>query len=470
MNGLLEGLEVSIVRKQHVLDTVSTKRLDPEYFQKGYLADERFIAKNEQFFRSPTDLGITIDASAFYPSIEEFYGSGDLPFYRVGDVDGLIDDEGALRIPHSLCDQFPTLRRVQEGDILFTKGGAIDRSGYVTKAGAVSRDLIYLNTSALPENDRLALFAFFQTALFKRLLTRSSSQTAQPHLTITLVRQLPFFLPSGQLGAALAETTLAAYSQVEATKSQLENASEAMLESLGLANWAPPEPLTYSAKASDAAVSGRLDSRFFAPRIQALLDILSSDDRTVSSVARPRREKYNPAKHATFDYIEISDLDGAGSVTSSHLAAADAPSRATWYVRPDDIITSTVRPIRRLSAQIQADQNGFVCSSGFVVIEPQDIAPEVLLTYLRLPVICELLDLYASASMYPAITDADIFDLPFPALPHEVAQSVVKYVTDAKTAKKRAAELLNAAKRAVEIAIEDSEASALAFLDGVEAF
>jgi hypothetical protein len=92
----------------------------------------------------------------------------------------------------------------------------------------------------------------------------------------------------------------------------------------------------------------------------------------------------------------------------------------------------------------------------------------VLLTYLRLPVICELLDLYASASMYPSITDADIFNLPMPELPDELEAQIVAHVQDARAAKARAAALLDAAKRAVEIAIEDSEAAALAHLAAVE--
>lgn len=241
-----------------------------------------------------------------------------------------------------------------------------------------------------------------------------------------------------------------------------------MLSALGLADWTPPEPLVYTARASDALTSKRLDARFFAPRIQALLDLLSVDGRRVSDVANPRRAKFRPDACAAFDYIEISDIDGAGAASSTRLAAEDAPSRATWHVQAGDIITSTVRPIRRLSAQIAPEQGGFVCSSGFVVVTPRDIAPEVLLTYLRLPVICELLDLYASASMYPAITDADIFNLPLPHIPDTVADQVTKNVVAAKAAKANSTKMLEAAKRAVEIAIEDGEPAAMAYLDQAE--
>tara|TARA_B110000046_G_scaffold164964_1_gene180917 strand:- start:1667 stop:2086 length:420 start_codon:yes stop_codon:yes gene_type:complete len=134
-------------------------------------------------------------------------------------------------------------------------------------------------------------------------------------------------------------------------------------------------------------------------------------------------------------------------------------------VHPNDIITSTVRPIRRLSAQIDPDQNGYVCSSGFVILEPTGIRPELLLTFLRLPIICELMDLLASASMYPAISEAEILGLPLPSVDDATEKAVVAAVQEGRAAHARAHSLLDAAKRAVEIAIEDSEAAALAYLD-----
>src|SRR5690606_14726986 len=116
--------------------------------------------------------------------------------------------------------------------------------------------------------------------------------------------------------------------------------------------------------------------------IQHLIDHLSDAGTTIGTVATPRREKFDAAKHGDFVYIEIGDLDGTGTTGSSRVAADEAPSRATWFVRPGDIITYTVRPIRRLSAQIAPDQDGYVCSSGFVVLDPTGVQPELLLTYL----------------------------------------------------------------------------------------
>ncbi|ODM44900.1 hypothetical protein A9O63_03820 [Cereibacter johrii] len=290
----------------------------------------------------------------------------------------------------------------------------------------------------------------------------------QQGMSLAKVREIPIPVLSDVFQSRIKYTLNQALSKRRLARSNALEAEQSLLGFLGLANWTPPEPLAYTARASDVFASGRFDARFYAPRIQALLDLLAVDGRTIADVADPRRDKFRPDVCAAFDYIEISDIDGAGAATSTRLATEDAPSRATWHVRAGDIITSTVRPIRRLSAQITPDQEGFVCSSGFVVVAPRDIAPEVLLTYLRLPVICELLDLFASASMYPAITDAAIFNLPLPHVPDVVADQVTQSVIAAKAAKARAASMLEAAKRAVEVAIEAGEPAAMASLDQAE--
>src|SRR5882757_1377874 len=190
---LLKDLEVSIVPFSTVIGGSETGRFDPEYFQKQHLADAELVENNSSRFLTFADLGVKVDSSAFYPAIEEYYDTGDLPFLRVADVDTVIDFESCTRIPAELCDRFPTLSRVHPGDIVFTKGGSVARVGLVTQEAAASRDLIFLDSSQLPEVDRAFLYIYVQTGFFNRMLLRSSSQTAQPHLTITLVRRLPAF-------------------------------------------------------------------------------------------------------------------------------------------------------------------------------------------------------------------------------------------------------------------------------------
>lgn len=196
-----------------------------------------------------------------------------------------------------------------------------------------------------------------------------------------------------------------------------------------------------------------------------MLASLGRDGLALRDVAPARKERFIPASNGDFHYIEIGGLGNDGSAQAELLPRREAPSRATQIVRAGDIITSTVRPIRRLSAIIEPGQDGFVCSSGFVVLQPLAIRPEALLTYLRLPPVCALMDLHTSASMYPAISESDLLRLPIPKIHLSVQQAIQESVQSARQARLRASQLLDAAKRAVEIAIETSESDALAFLD-----
>jgi type I restriction enzyme, S subunit len=461
----LKGLDASVVKYAEVVTRTSTKRFDAEYYQLKHIHDDATIERQKNNFQSFAELGVRVDASAFYPSIEEHYGEGDLPFLRVSDVDEVIDFQACETIPEHLCEIYPTLSKVKEGDLVFTKGGSVARIGYVTNEAAVSRDLIFVNSSTLRRTLSKYIYTYSRTDFFRRMLVRSSSQTAQPHLTITLVRELPNFIASQKFEELVANTVDAAFVARQTAIELNIEANGNLLRALGLASWKPPEPLSYLSSSADAFAAGRLDAQFFAPRIRGLINHLSRSGSTVGGVSELRRQKFNKELCDTFDYIEIGDLSSAGMTGSTPLPCDEAPSRATWHVRPGDVITSMVRPIRRLSAQILPEQDSFVCSSGFVVLQPTQVPSEVLLTYLRLPVICELMDLYASASMYPAISEADILALPFPRIDKATAEAICLSVQQSREASQRATLLLDAAKRAVEIAIEDNEAAALRYLE-----
>lgn len=73
--------------------------------------------------------------------------------------------------------------------------------------------------------------------------------------------------------------------------------------------------------------------------------------------------------------------------------------------------------------------------------------------YLRLPLVCELLDLHTTASMYPAIATNDLMKIPI-ALPEEATRKeIVAKVREAFAARREARRLLDEAKAMVEQAI-----------------
>ena len=75
-----------------------------------------------------------------------------------------------------------------------------------------------------------------------------------------------------------------------------------------------------------------------------------------------------------------------------------------------------------------------MCSSGFAVLQPKVVPPELVFAYLRLPAICELMDLHTTASMYPAISVPNILALPFRKPSPDGSKKIVEQVQAAQSA------------------------------------
>jgi hypothetical protein len=142
---LLNGLEISEIRLKDILNT-KTYRLDSDYFLKKYIKLDSFVKKNSDKFFNLSSRGLKVDASAFYPALEPFYDTGDIPFIRVADVGEQIDYNRCVKIP-KMGSEFNTLKMAKKGDVVITKGGRIGTTGLITKDSYLTRDLIFINSS-----------------------------------------------------------------------------------------------------------------------------------------------------------------------------------------------------------------------------------------------------------------------------------------------------------------------------------
>jgi type I restriction enzyme M protein len=463
---LMDGLEAADVKYSEILSGASTLRFDSEYYKKEFLADEKILKAKSNQFEKFSHLDLAVDASAFYPSIEPYYGEGDLPFLRVADVNTTIDYNNCATIPNQLISQHPTLKKVIPGDILLTKGGSVARVGLVTHEAAVSRDLIFIDSAQLLEEDQIYLYLYFQTNFCNRLLLRSSSQSVQSHLTITLVRELELFKASEPFKFNLKRLVNLGQNQLDSSQEIYQQAEDLLLSELGLQDWQPTEEtVAVKSFAESFLACDRLDAEYYQPKQQKVMEIMRQSGLCIGDVAPLVKRKFQPDKQGEFNYIEIGNLSEEGFANGEVVAMDEAPSRAQWIVKPNDVITSTVRPIRKLSALIEPEQNNYICSSGFAVLKPTQIEPEVLLVYLRSPIVCEILDLHTTASMYPAISTEDLLNIPITLPKESTRQKITEKVRESRKAREQSKQLLEISKIGVERAIEADEATATAWIN-----
>lgn len=466
---LLEGLEVVELMLSEVGRNNEKLRLDSGYFAKPMLVAEKTV---RAYPGGCDDLNRVF--SRFIKGIFDInadsYTETGVPFLRILNIKhGLIDETNLAMIPEATHQQ-EAKTALRRGDVVLSKTAYPAASLVTLDTCNTSQDTVattmseYGSANYKPE----VVVSYLNSSIGRQLLWRQFQGNVQLHLSLDDGRKVPIPRFGAPLQNMVARAFHLAQQSRSASREAFRLAELVLVGALGLENWQGPDPLGYVRRSSEAFAAHRLDAQFFAPRVQALLSLLGRDGLTVASVAPPRHQAFDPDNVGpTFQYIEIGDVRSDATVGSTELASVEAPSRATQHVKAGDVVTSTVRPIRRLSAIVDASQDGAVCSSGFVVLNPAGISSATLVTYLRLPLVCELMDLHCSASLYPAIAEKDLLGLPIPWIEDGVQRKIEALVEAARASRGRAAQLLEAAKRAVEIAIEDSEAAALAYLDQV---
>ena len=455
----MEGLEASEI---FLHDLNDEKRIDSQFFKKRYLAEDAY----RRHFKV-----ITLGAQAFitdgphgYHVVDE---NSDIAMLTAKCAKDWFADRSKADTINMATHESSLRSSLEKNDLILSTRGTVGVCALVEPEvlpANIDQDVARIVIKEDAEFSPQFVLAYLNSIFGQDWIERNSTGMVQQGLSLAKVRELPIPLLSTLLQKNIENIIQAASIARCQGKSFLLYVENRLCQALGLSDWKPPEPLSYISPSSKAFAAGRLDAQFFAPRVTQLRERLGRDGLRIGDVAPARHERFKPAEAGTFNYIEIGSLDTDGSAACEAVAMAEAPSRATQHVRGGDVVTSTVRPIRRLSALIAPEQDGAVCSSGFVVLQPKQISGEVLLTYLRLPLVCELMDLHTSATMYPAISEADLLALPIPAIDPVAQQQVTQAVRQSIDARRRAACLLDAARRAVEIAIEDSEAAALAYL------
>jgi hypothetical protein len=464
----LKGLEITELRLSKVRQENRVFRFDTQFFGKEAIATERTL--KSQRWETLGQVSTRIESFGAYALTNEFsYVEEGIPFLR------------CVNIKSGVADLADCLFISPEAHKLLSKSAVESEMVLLTMSGSVGEAAVALPGWKYPVNSnqdvakittRDGVSPYFIAAFLNSRYGRIQAErlpigSVQQHIFLWMLEQLVIVRRfSEKFESAVARAVQSAYRERESANEFMTCAEETLIAALGLGNWQPPEPLAYTRRALEAFAAKRLDSQYFAPRVEQLITRLSASGSTVRGVAPPRRENFFPSSHGEFRYIEISDLHSDGTASCTTIAMSDAPSRATQFVRTGDVLTSTVRPNRRLSAIVSPEQDGCVASSGFVVLQPSAVPAEVLLTYLRLPLFCELMDLHTSASLYPAISERDLLALPFPKISKPTCDKIVSTVRSAHTARAHARELLDRAKRAVELAIEKNEAAGMELLKG----
>lgn len=461
-------MKYSIVKKSQVCE-VSTLRFDAEYYEPKYLDILKCIEKKAKDFTKLSHLGLQIDASAFYPALEPYYNKGNLPFLRVQDINNKIDYEDCLGIPETIEDDktFETLKFVQAGDIVITKGGSIARVGLVEKKSAACRDLIFINSSKLSNIEYKFLYVYCLSYIYKNLLIRSSSMTAQPHLTITLVRDVPIYEPDLAFKTFIAKLVDKLSNLDKLCNCSYIKAENILLEELNIKNWTAKHKLWSVKNYSDVKDANRFDAEYFQPKYDEILKIIKESSNgydilgNIVSIKKGIEVGSDEYQENGIPFVRVSNLNKfeINENNQQYISQKTYDRLALEYQPQKGEILLSKDGTAGIAYYLNETPPQMIISGGILrlTITDSEYLPEYLTLALNSMLVQQQIERTSSGALIQHWLINEINSTLIPKLDIQKQKEIVGKIQESTKCRKQSKQLLEIAKRGVEIAIEQDE-------------
>lgn len=445
-----------------------TLRLDSEFFNKSFLnVDARLkLIKTDLL----TKVVVTSDGNHFSIS-DEFLDAG-IPYYRGQNVTGhfFIEQSQPVCIPHSaFSTPHMTRSHLFKGDVLLSIVGTIGELSLVSSEteATCSCKLAILRPELIKPG---YLAVFLKTRYGQYQIQRLKRGAVQMGLLLEDMDQLRIARFAIDFEEAVEKTVGSAKQTLDRSIQLYKQAETLLLTTLNLADFSPSTEITNikSFKVS-FGVSGRLDAEYYQPKFDELEAKIAENHELVSlgSLVTLNQRGTQP------DYAE----EGLPVINSKHVREgevilsdnrlANVPDKEEPLLiqKGDVLINGTgVGTIGR-SAPYLHEQNALP-DNHVTILRTDKLNPIFLSVYLNSIAGKYQVDKYFKGSsgqieLYPK--DIDCFYVPL--VDETIQTEIAALVQQSFTLKAESERLLDIAKRAVEIAIEQDEKAAMAFIE-----
>lgn len=369
---------------------------------------------------------------------------------------------------------------LREEDLLISTVGTIGN------AAVVRREVLPANSDrhvgiirTLPSVQRPIspeyLSVFLNSAYGRMQSHRETTGNVQPNLFLVKIRDIKVVRLSLELETKIHELSLRSLAAFRSMHEAIGLAERVLLESLGFADWTPPEPLTYNVRASEVFAAGRLDPQYFMPPKEKVRRALAGmPGLPLSERAESVRELWAPDRACPTVQVRNYDVTDALvpllDATKEPSSPIDIGSMKKVF-KDGDVVISRLRAYLKEVAVVRiGDKIPSVGSSEFIVLRPRHdlISPEALMVFLCSKPVQTILKWCQDGSQHPRFSEADLLSIHVPDTVLRVSAEITKIVQEGFAARGLSRKLLMAGTHAVEIAIEKGESSALRFLNKIE--
>lgn len=472
---LMDGLECKEVYKSKLERTL---RIDAEFYSKFFVdISEKLSSYNHEPL---TDCVNVSDGN--HMGISDHFCEEGVPYYRGQDAGSFfIENSKPICIDEEVFN-LPVMRRshLKQGDVLLSIVGTIGALSlvYDNKKATCSCKLAILRPKATQISELLAVF--LQSKYGQAQIARFTRGAVQKGLILEDMDQLLIPEFGDDFINAIQENVQYSHRLQERAIEEHKSAEYILRSNIDI-DVGVLASISQKTLTESFGNTGRLDAEYYQPKYDAYLTVLKQFETT--SIP----DEFYVLKNAGTNYAEgISDVgviktkqltnsgvntDGVESYFTNEVCGQN---KSTLIANNDVIFASMgVGSLGKVSLFSYDGDKLFVTDSTLRIYRAKEttrVLPEVLCIFLQSAIGQELIYRYVVGSTgIINIYDDDIAKIPIPILDAEIQKDIAAKVQESFALSRKSKQLLEYAKQAVEMAIEQGEDVALAWLkDKVE--
>ena len=351
------------------------------------------------------------------------------------------------------------------GDIVVTKTGV-----YFGKSAVIPESIPEANTIAhvgkitlKPQYNPYYVSTFLNCKYGYYQLRRRGIKATRPE--IKLVEFPDIIVPEFSKGlySAIESTVQTANALYDEAGNVINQSEQMLMQILGIPQ-ITDTAVSIKNFSQSFGKTGRFDAEYYQSKYEKYTEALNTKD-TVDTLCILYDRNFIPEAEVEYTYIELASIGCAGAIVNAERNLGSAlPTRARRQVNAGQVIISSIEGSLQSCALITSEFDKSLCSTGFYVIDSENINSETLLVLFKCELMQALMKQRCSGSILAGITKDELLSMPLPRIDENVQREIAVKVRQSFELRDKSKQLLENAKQAVELAIEQGEDAALAWL------
>lgn len=481
---LLERLEISTINYSYVSKN-SIFRFDSNYFQKEFLIQEGLIRNHK--YNTLIEYKADLKSFGAY-SLNNFveYKNKGVPFIRgINMKKGRVLFDNMIHIDEN-ANALLWKSEVKPEMILLSMSGTIGEVAIASKKWTYpinsNQDIAKIDTKG--NINPYLLYTFLLSKFGQNYLLRESRGSVQQHVFLSQIEQFEIPNLDEKLIKKLEKIVTLSEELLDNSKKLYTQAETLLLKEIGLEsevtglNSVKVTNNNVKSFKESFGVTGRLDAEYYQKKYEVVIEKIKSQKHdTLYSIAEINKSiepgsNYYSDDETGLPFMRVADYNKFGLSEPNKKLTSDfvkdnqdkiddlKPKKGTILFSKDGSVGTAYH--------LREDFNG-VTSSAILHLKVRN-EKEVIPEYLTLALNSKLVQMQAERDAGGSIIlhwrVGEIQSVVVPIIDYTKQQEIAKLIEESFSLKKQSEHLLEVAKKAVEMAIEESEEMAIRFING----